>query len=113
MQLQGLLPGELFEGQWLAFYDKNGRGYAQPDYYVVGPSAILLIEVKLKQNTDAHLQLVGLYAPLLTRLYSKPVWLLQIFKFPRWEGGVNRLPSLEAIFKQPFGALFEWHWLGD
>src|ERR1700675_1625475 len=89
------LQGELFEGQWLAFYDANGRGYAQPDYYILAPAVVLLVEVKLKQNTDAHLQLDQLYRPLLERLYALPVVMLQVFKFPRWEADARRIPSLQ------------------
>lgn len=109
----GLLRGELFEGQWLSFYDSNGRGYAQPDYYLVGATCVLVVEVKLKQNTDAHLQLNGLYRPLLERLYKLPCLMLQVFKFPRWEPDAFRLASL-AILPPPAQAqIWELHWLGD
>lgn len=105
-------PTDFFEGQWLSFYDANGRGYAQPDIYMVFPTFVLVVEVKLKQNTLAHKQLDGLYRPLLERLYQRPTLLLQVFKFPRWEADERRVADWTSVLSLPPGRIFEWHWLG-
>lgn len=106
-------PGQLFEGQWIAFYDHNGRGYAQPDYYILYPDVILVVEVKLKQNSQAHLQLDQLYRPLLEALYKLPVRMLQIFKYPRFDPDERRVPEIKDVFWGETGKIKEWHWLGD
>ncbi len=80
------LEGELFSGTWISFRDANGYGYAQTDHYILG-EAVLLVECKLTQNTDADGQLRFLYKPLLEHIYKRPVLMVQACKNLRWDPG--------------------------
>ncbi len=79
--------GEFFPSQWLQFVDANGPGFAQPDFYFVRPDSVLCIECKLTQHPVAWEQLRGLYAPLLEKLYARPVVCVQVCKNLRQEIG--------------------------
>ena len=66
---------------WLEYYDENGPGFAQPDLFLLGKGGLIVIECKLTYNTRAWDQLYGLYAPLLSRLYSLPVRSIQACRY--------------------------------
>src|SRR3954470_9248395 len=59
-----LKSGKLHSGTWLKYLDRNGPGFAQPDHFILYSDLILLLECKLKQNTQAEDQLQILYRPL-------------------------------------------------
>jgi len=109
----GELEGELHSEQWFWFVDANGKGFAQPDHYIVGKDSVLIVEVKLKQNSTAHLQLDWLYRPLLEKFYEKPAFLLQVFKYPRFAVDERRVGSITDVFARRRESIHELHWLGD
>lgn len=61
-------------GQWLRFRDANGWGLAQPDVIVRGKKNTVVLECKLTDTQGARVQLLGLYKPLLARLWGLPVY---------------------------------------
>src|SRR6056297_1277414 len=63
--------------QWFKFRDRKGRGFAQPDIFVLFPDIVLLLEVKLTQRRKGMTQLRHLYSPLLERYYERPVAMVQ------------------------------------
>lgn len=92
MNLQRI-RGELIQEQWLEFYDANGRGYAQPDHYIIMSGKIVLIECKLTATIKAYYQMTDLYRPLLRHIYDLPVTCVQICKVLRRD-----LPSKEFLY---------------
>ena len=59
-------------GPWFEYCDRNGRGFCQPDFVLVGSNLILVIECKLTNYPEACLQLANLYLPVLGAFYQKP-----------------------------------------
>src|SRR5256885_1619164 len=54
---------QLYSGQWLRYLDANGPGFAQPDFYLVGPHSTIVWEAKLTQREQAYRQISQLYRP--------------------------------------------------
>ena len=74
---RGELNGKLFSGHWIEFEDENGRGYAQPDHFVLTSNRIILVECKLTQRSAAWIQLRRLYKPLLEHIFGQQVICVQ------------------------------------
>lgn len=73
---------------WIEFWDSTGHHFAQPDFVLIGPKTIVVLEVKLSQSPFAFDQLVYLYKPLLEKMYpGREILLLQICKVMKcqWE----------------------------
>lgn len=98
-------------GQWIAYYDQNGRGFAQPDAYTIHGGRVVLFEAKLTQSEQAEGQCMDLYVPLLRKIYGMDVVACQVFKNMRYEVR-NRVDGLEAVLASPSG-YWLWHWLGE
>lgn len=96
--------------EWLGFTDASGTTYCQPDIYVVLPSYVLLLEVKLTQTEDAEIQLRDLYRPLLEELYGLPVVMVQVCKNLRYQPK-HAISSLREA-SQP-GILYTYHCIGE
>jgi hypothetical protein len=106
------LPGELFAAQWLVFKDMNGIGYAQPDFFLILDDMVVLFEAKLTQRADIAEQMLGLYLPLLTKIYNRPICCIQVFKnLINSEPGKMLKHPVELI-KEPRKGIFHWHLLG-
>lgn len=106
------LPGKLYEHQWIAFIDQNGRGYAQTDYFLETESNIILFESKLTQRGTALTQMGHLYRPLLQHIFKKPVVGLQVCKNMLWDPGKWEVREPEALLGYTAEDLFTWHWMG-
>lgn len=84
------LEGKLHLQQWILFADESGVQWARPDAYLIMPLSnrvlpgILLIEAKLTQTDSATNQLLGLYLPLLRKIYNVPILCLQVCKNLRY-----------------------------
>ena len=106
------IEGDLYLDQWIEFADEDGRGYAQPDIFIVGSHTILLIECKLTQNSGAGDQL-EYYATLLQYIYPRhQILKLQVCR------NLMVLPKLEVT--NPFdllanrqGGIWTWHFIGE
>lgn len=59
--------------QWFRFWDREGPGFCQTDYYIVLPNQVLLIECKLTETPRGFEQIGLLYRPILSELYGLPV----------------------------------------
>lgn len=73
--------GELYAGAWIRFEDEDGIGWAQPDFFLVESDRVVVWECKLTQCDIGWEQLHYLYAPLLIKLYEKPVVCMQVCKY--------------------------------
>jgi hypothetical protein len=82
---EGHLVGKLYSDLWLMFEDRNGSGYAQPDHFILQKEQIILLECKLSQNSVAWKQIEGLYKPLLSHIFQRPVIGIQAFKRMRYD----------------------------
>ena len=97
---------DIMSGQWFKFGDDTGEHWAQPDYYIVLETEILLFECKLTQTSDAWRQLEHLYKPLLEFYYELPVVCVQLCRNLLEDDGtiISRAGDIED------GAT--WYWLG-
>ncbi len=57
-------------GQWIAFEDKNGLGWAQPDILFPKGLELFVIEAKYTWVPEAHSQIGQLYQPLLEAVFE-------------------------------------------
>jgi hypothetical protein len=64
---------DICAGHWIEFQDAGGVGFAQPDFYLVGPHSTLLFESKLTETEWGHQQIALLYRPLLRHIFRRPV----------------------------------------
>lgn len=106
----GEIAGTFFGGQWIAFSDRNGKGYCQPDIFIVTPTIIWLLEAKLTQTDFANPQLSHLYYPVLKHIFKQPIALIQVCK------GLRRHPGKVLINDfteaKPDGRVWVWHYIG-
>lgn len=71
--------GGLRAGTWIRFEDCGGPGWAQPDFFFLGESRIVLLEAKLTETPAGWEQLWGLYAPLLMEIFpSREIICVQV-----------------------------------
>lgn len=105
-----LEPDRIHYNEWLGYTDASGSNFCQPDIYVVLPSYVLLLEVKLTQTEDAEIQLRDLYRPLLEALYSRPVVMVQVCKNLRYKP-INAISSLREACEP--GKLYTYHCIGE
>lgn len=103
-------------GQWLEFLDCNGKGFAQPDFFLLPPDAIgvgYILETKLSLNTRGWYQLEKLYNPLLSMLYPKVEWkLIQVCKNMRPGFAAYAVLDLFDPLNSPIPEVGIWHWTG-
>ena len=97
--------------QWISYIDKEGKGFAQTDFYIVEPTFILLFEMKLTYTESAFAQMKELYVPLLEKIYQVPVVTMQVckilYKVPRY----TSTPE-EQLASPVFNANITWHYPG-
>ena len=92
-------------GPWLRFEDRNGVGYAQPDFVVITENEWLVLEAKLTQTSAAFAQLFRLYIPLLSCLHPDSEFAgIQVCRNLRTRDGV-----VDDLRFARNGAT--WHWL--
>ena len=97
--------------EWIGYTDSTGSNFCQPDIYILLPSYILLLEIKLTQTENAEIQLRDLYRPLLEALSpGRPVVMVQICKNLRYQPR-NEINSVSEA-KVP-GILYTYHCLGE
>jgi hypothetical protein len=101
----------LYYHQWIEYVDASGRHHCEPEVFAVLPNEVLLAEVKLTGNTYAVEQMSGLYAPLLSHLFQRPVRCLQICHSvsPHTPGPFVDGPAQFLATKLPQGT---WQFLG-
>lgn len=97
--------------EWIDFTDDRGNGGCEPEAFAVLPHEVVLVEVKLTGCRYGHEQLAGLYVPLLSHIFARPVRALQICR------AVNAStpgPFVDNVadFLASFVPLATWHWPG-
>ena len=70
------MEAQIFHNQWIEFEDSNGKGFAQPDSFLVLKSRVICFECKLTETLAGYRQLTALYGPLLREIYKRPVVLV-------------------------------------
>lgn len=97
--------------EWIRFTDANGDGWAEPDGFLLLDHEVVVFEIKLTGCRYAVQQLRDLYAPLLLRLFERPVRGLQIC---RALGPATPGPFVEDVdeFLTSALPLATWHWPG-
>ena len=99
-------------GLWFEFCDAYGRGFCSPDLVLERTNAIIVIEAKLSNYPEAIAQLSGLYVPILSRVYGKPVLPLVALKY------LNPNSPLDRVFgtlREAINCKHEYpilHWIG-
>ena len=86
--LKKLDVGNVICNQWIEYWDRNGPGAAETDAYIVFPSRVILMDMKLTAKFEHWPQLEELYSPLLGMIYNRPVHVAQV--------GRSIRPGLEA-----------------
>jgi hypothetical protein len=100
-------------GQWIEFTDRSGPGFAQPDFLVIFPDTVFILEAKLTRTEEAHSQLVGLYAPLVGWIYpGRDLILIEATKNLAFDDGAPIINRPEQILILPRSEMYVWHWTG-
>lgn len=97
---------------WLAYRDRNGVGYAQPDLVLVQEGKALLMECKLSQTDQAKEQMLDLYAPLLTQLLGVTILCLQVCRNLHWYAGRWMVKGPQELIRSSKPGSHTWHFLG-
>jgi hypothetical protein len=100
---------ELRAGQWIRFYDAHGPGWAQPDFFIVAPSCVLVYECKLTEYEATDQELLGLYAPLLAHIYQRPIVRVGVFKHLR-NPPIRPIADPLAPLALPRELFHTWHY---
>lgn len=100
------------EEQWIRFIDANGRGHAQPDFFLVQQENVICIEAKLTQTETALTQISQLYRPLLRHIYKRPVIGVVVCKNLRYLPRKWAISDPEEILGHTREQIYTWHWLG-
>lgn len=110
---QSRLPADalLLGGPWIEFLDRNGTGFAQPDFLLISPRGAYIFECKLKENTKAWIQLFRLYSPLLAFMLRRPLKRVQVCKNLRQlPEGTAPLPTVHRAKDLTDECI--WNWTG-
>lgn len=98
-------------GQWIEFEDANGRGWAQPDFILIGQRRLVVLEAKYTWVPEAMAQLDLLYRPLCEALWGLPVVGFVVCK--------NLIPQIQGNLWTDLGEMLEigrnldcLHWIG-
>jgi hypothetical protein len=103
------LPGAV-HGPWYEFWDRDGKGYCQPDLVLVLPRLVLVIECKLSDTPAARAQLNELYLPVCAKAHGRPAQGLVIVKHLKPDSTHVFSKLSEAL--QSLGVCPCLHWIG-
>lgn len=94
--------------QWIEFYDQNGKGWCEPELFILG-GELILMEVKLTGGPHGKAQMEHLYKPLLENIFERSVRCLLICKYKTEETPGPFVDSVEEFIKggESFATL---HW---
>lgn len=95
--------------QWIEFYDGKGKGWCEPELYLLG-AEIILMEVKLTGGPHGKAQMEHLYKPLLEKIFNRRVRCLLICKYKTDETPGPMVGSVDEFIAggESFATL---HWL--
>ena len=72
---------DLRQNEWIEYEDDNGKGFAQPDGFVVIREFVFLFECKLTGGPAGKEQMLDTYVPLLEHMFERPVRSLLVCKW--------------------------------
>src|SRR5208282_583890 len=113
--LDRAMPNSFDHGRWFEFLADGKRGFCQPDFVLVHPLTVTIIECKLTNIEEATEQLDDLYFPVLAAAYRLPVRGIIAVK------SLSRLPrgreivvctSLREALQTTLTRVPILHWLG-
>lgn len=100
-------------GLWFEFEDKQGRGFCSPDFLFIGTDGVLVLEAKLTRYEEACKQLLGLYLPVLSMVYKRPVRGAAVVKYLSPSTPESLIyGSLSEILASPVSPVPILHWIG-
>jgi len=109
---------QAIHGQWINFQDKNGPGWAQPDFLVefAFSDAMLILETKYTWVADAYGQIENLYKPLVEHIWRKPAFGIVVAKVLTPD--CKALPVYHSLDEAALAACGSgktvlWHWIGS
>lgn len=108
VKIWGEGKGEIYIGAWIHFVDANGRGYAQPDQFLVLEDKIILFETKLTETDTAKEQTMELYVPLLERIFARPVVACEVFR--NFRGPTATVKGLDELLGKS-GGFWKFNWI--
>lgn len=115
-ELAKALP-QAHHGVWFEFEDTNGHGYCQPDFILeLGPrpTPVFIIETKLRWTLEGHLQVEGLYVPVVEATLGRKAIGGEVCKVLVPGAGAVLTRSLpELIRAAGLGHRAVLHWLGN
>jgi hypothetical protein len=99
-------------GQALAGLTTGKEKFCQPDFLLLWPEKVLVVEAKLTRCADGLKQLLRLYKPLVELLFpGREVVLCQAFS--NWAGGeAESITTLDSLL-QARGPYIDLHWKPD
>lgn len=109
--LRTIFGSALHEGRWIFFEDSNGRGFAQPDFFVALKGRVIVFEAKLSQCESGLAQIDGLYRPLLRHLSGLPVVGVMICK-NLYVSPYLEISDLSQALAFQANITLTYHWLG-
>lgn len=71
--------------QWFKYLDDCGLGWCQPDLIYWHGGDIFVLECKLTDKKEAYKQILGLYKPILEKLYQARVFGLVVARNLTWQ----------------------------
>lgn len=113
--LASALPVAL-HGQWIRFGDRNGLGFAQPDFLLELGDRMVVLETKYTWVAEGHSQIELLYRPLVEEIWGKPVLGIVVAKVLTPD--CRQLPVFGSLDKALEAGLqgarsVVWHWIGS
>lgn len=104
---------EVVLGQWFAYEDRFGKGWAQTDVLMRTPTGIVVVECKLTRCEEAREQIDLLYRPLLTRVFELPVIGIVVVRSLTQENRADLVvEGLSAAISEANGTPKTVQWLG-
>lgn len=104
---------EWLHGQWFQFGDLSGPGWCQPDFLLIQPNFVVLLECKLSWTPIGHLQMSELYEPILIEHFKLPILKIQVCKNltkqTPWNSITPDLPNAIELAAKNQPSV--WHWL--
>ena len=101
-------------GQWFAYGDGGARHLCQPDF-ILTDWELVVLECKLTRVEEALAQLEGLYVPVLTAVYKRPVHAIVVTRsLSRCPWDIQVEDNLAgAVRHAVLGRRVVLHWIGS
>jgi hypothetical protein len=102
---------EIQVGRWIEFIDMEGFGFAQPDFFFLAPTSVVLLEAKLTQCDSGYTQMERLYRPLLRFIFRLPVVCVLVCKNLIEDPGKQGIFSPVEVLGLTSESTHTWHYV--